>query len=186
MCHPDGSSSLSSPATSPARLPVHGPQPVELAGYAMKVEMSDYAFYEMEAPTTEMLCFDLPFRPPSTERGSSADSVPCPHTDNSNYGFEHMLSLSPDLSDRDHAESQPLGDRWFDGGVIDWGDSADDDFLVEAANLFRIPSSGGFTSDCDTIALREMVAYLEGTVDCQLPGRPAVLLLAAVRQQRCT
>jgi hypothetical protein len=114
----------------------------------MKVEMSDYAFYETEVPTAEMLCFDLPFRPPSAERGSSADSVPHPHTENSNCGSEHILSSSPDLSDRDHADSQPLHDGWFDD-VIDRGGSANGDFFLLAANrLFGMPLSSTSRRHC--------------------------------------
>jgi hypothetical protein len=125
---------------------------------AMKVETPDYAFYdgyETEAqPAAEMLCFDRPFQ---ADRGS-AGSVPRPHTDNSSCGSEHVLSPSPDLPDRDHAESQPLGAGWLDG-IVDWGGG--DGFVVDAANLFGMPSPGGFTSARDAVALGEMVAYLQ-------------------------
>jgi hypothetical protein len=127
---------------------------------AMKVETPDYAFYDsydMEAPAAEMLCFDRPFQPSPADRGS-AGSVPLPHTDNSSCGSEHVLSPSPDLPDRDHAESQPLGAGWLDG-IVDWGGG--DGFVVDAANLFGMPSPGGFTSARDAVALGEMVAYLQ-------------------------
>jgi hypothetical protein len=121
----------------------------------------------METPAAEMLCFDRLFQPPSGERGSSADSVPRPHTDNPSCGSEHVLSPSPDLSDRDYAESQPLSAGWFDS-VVDWGDGADDGFVVDVTNLLGMPSPGGFASARDTTVLGEMSSYLRRHDNCQL------------------
>ncbi|TVU26200.1 hypothetical protein EJB05_28737 [Eragrostis curvula] len=141
------------------------------AAAAMKVEMHDYGYYdyEMDTPAAEMLCFDRPFpSPPEPETEVSADrdsnnSLPrnMHTTDNSSCGSEHVLSPSPDLPDRDHAESQPAvggAGTWF--GVCDWG-GADDGFVVEddAGALFgrrRRPSCTALpaTPPCSTTCSR--------------------------------
>ncbi|XP_062197568.1 NAC domain-containing protein 71-like [Phragmites australis] len=121
---------------------------------AMKVELPDYALYgydEPAPPSAGMLCFDRPFAParePSADRDSN--SVPWLQTDNSSCGSEHVLSPSPDLPDRDHAESQP--------GWIGMG-GADDVFVVDGGSLFDLPSPGLFARD--VAAFGDMLAYLQ-------------------------
>lgn len=85
-------------------------------------------------------------------------------TDNSSCGSEHVLSPSPDLPDRDHAESQPAvggAGTWF--GVCDWG-GADDGFVVEddAGALFG-PASPAvmYGAARDAALLNDMFAYLQ-------------------------
>ncbi|GJN28679.1 hypothetical protein PR202_gb16836 [Eleusine coracana subsp. coracana] len=139
----------------------------------MKVEMPDYGYYDNyemmdddTPPPAEMLCFDRPFAlappppEPSSERGdSSNNSLPLMHTttttDNSSSGSEeHVLSSSPDLPDRDHAESQP-------GGWFDWA-GADDGFVIDAGAFFGPPpASPGLLNARDAAALGEMLAYLQ-------------------------
>jgi hypothetical protein len=131
----------------------------------MKVEMSGYdAYYdsyetEEVPPSAEMLCFDRPFthhQQSSADRGGSVPRL-LHTTDNSSSGSEHVLSPSPDLPDRDHAESQPL----LAAGWFDWAGGADVDG-EGANNLFGgMPSPGGFTSARDAAAIAEMFAYLQ-------------------------
>jgi hypothetical protein len=89
------------------------------------------------------------------------------HTDNSSSGSEHELSPSPDLPDRDHAESQPGGGGagWWPGA--DWsGAAGDDGFLVlddGGAALFGPPSPGLFArvDVAAAAAFGDMFAYLQ-------------------------
>ncbi|XP_062182426.1 NAC domain-containing protein 71-like isoform X2 [Phragmites australis] len=119
---------------------------------AMKVELPDYGFYddyEPAPPSAGMLCFNRPL--PSADRDSN--SMPRLHTDHSSCGSEHVLSPSPDLPDRDHAESQP---GWF--GCADWGD---DGFAVASGGaLFGPPSPAGLFAR-DAAAFGDMFAYLQ-------------------------
>uniref|UniRef100_M8BCC1 NAC domain-containing protein 71 n=1 Tax=Aegilops tauschii TaxID=37682 RepID=M8BCC1_AEGTA len=74
------------------------------AGPAMKVELSDYGFYQQPSPpATEMLCFD---RSGSADRDSNSNhSMPRLHTDSSS-SERALSSPSPDFpSDMDYAES---------------------------------------------------------------------------------
>ncbi|KAL5204438.1 hypothetical protein ABZP36_009309 [Zizania latifolia] len=113
---------------------------------AMKVELSDYGFYEPE-PSSEMLCFD---RSGSAER---PDSMPRLHTDSS--CSEHVLSPSPDFpNDRDYAESQPTG-GW--PGADDWC-AADDGFVIDGS-LFELPSPAALAHDAAVFG--DMFTYLQ-------------------------
>ncbi|KAG8091108.1 hypothetical protein GUJ93_ZPchr0011g27999 [Zizania palustris] len=114
---------------------------------AMKVELSDYGFYEAEL-SSEMLCFD---RSRSAER---PDSMPRLHTDSS--GSEHVLSPSPDFpNDRDYAESQPTG-GW--PGADDWCAAADDGYVIDGS-LFELPSPAAFARDAAVFG--DMFTYLQ-------------------------
>nr|CAB3489362.1 unnamed protein product [Digitaria exilis] len=159
----------------------------------MKVEMSDYGGYyddyDLETPSAGMLCFDRPagaaapvvpaalapapapaVSSPATEPDLDRDSSPMPWmhtTDNSSSGSEHVLSPSPELPDRDHAESQLLGGAgwWPAGGGDDWGGAVDDAFMVadDGVELFGPPSPGLF-SRVDAAAAAvfgDMFAYLQ-------------------------
>uniref|UniRef100_A0A0A8ZU99 NAC domain-containing protein n=1 Tax=Arundo donax TaxID=35708 RepID=A0A0A8ZU99_ARUDO len=131
----------------------------------MKVEMPDYGLYdyELETPSAGMLCFDRPpAAPPARSADRDSNSVPRPHTDYSSCGSEHVLSPSPELPDRDHAESHP-GAGWWPGGGGgggDWGDGADDGFVVDGGALFGPPSPGLFAPR-DAAAFGDMFAYLQ-------------------------
>jgi hypothetical protein len=113
------------------------------AAAPMKVELPeygggyyDYDYDDLETPSAGMLCFDRPSAPAPADRDSN-NSVPWTthqtHTDNSSSGSERVLSPSPDLPDRDHAESQPAAAAaagwWPVGG--DWGSAAEDGFMVD-------------------------------------------------------
>ncbi|KAF0894579.1 hypothetical protein E2562_001879 [Oryza meyeriana var. granulata] len=118
------------------------------AAAAMKVELSDYGFYDQE-PESEMLCFD---RSGSADR----DSMPRMHTDSS--GSEHVLSPSPSPdfpSDHDYAESQPSGGGGWPG--IDW--AADDGFVIDSS-LFELPSPAAFARG-DGAVFGDMFTYLQ-------------------------
>ncbi|GJN07337.1 hypothetical protein PR202_ga25161 [Eleusine coracana subsp. coracana] len=161
----------------PAAAPANNKKPAAASrgGAAfMKVEMPDYGYYDNyemmdddTPPAAEMLCFDRPFfalappPEPSSEERDSSNTSSLPHllhtttTDNSSSGSdEHVLSPSPDLPDRDHAESQPGG--WFDwaGGAAD-----DDGFVIDAGAFFGpTPVSPGLLNVRDAA---EMFAYLQ-------------------------
>ncbi|KAL6658285.1 hypothetical protein ACP70R_003871 [Stipagrostis hirtigluma subsp. patula] len=133
----------------------------------MKVELTDYGFYddyEQVPPSAGMLCFDRPelaLAPaPSTDRDSN--SVQRLHTDNSSCGSEHVLSPSPELPDRDHAESQPTAAGWWASGG-DWGGcgATDDAFVVDGGALFGPPSPGLFQARDAAAAFGDMFAYLQ-------------------------
>ncbi|KAL5204460.1 hypothetical protein ABZP36_009331 [Zizania latifolia] len=114
---------------------------------AMKVELSDYGFYEPE-PSSEMLCFD---RSGSADR--PADSMPRLHTDSS--CSEHVLSPSPDFpSDRDYAESHPTG-GWQ---VADWC-AADDGFVIDSSLFDQPPQAAAFIRDAAVFG--DMFTYLQ-------------------------
>ena len=148
----------------------------------MKVEMADYGGYyddgyDLETPSAGMLCFDRPpavapvpaapapapvLSPAEPDPDRDSTSMPWMHTDNSSSGSEHVLSPSPDLPDRDHAESQPGGGcaGWWPGA--DWA-GGDDGFVVlddGGAALFGPPSPGLFAR-VDAAALGDMLAYLQ-------------------------
>lgn len=139
----------------------------------MKVELPDqyggyYDDYDLETPSAGMLCFDRPSAPaPAPAALSSPDpdrdsnSVPWMHTDNSSCGSEHVLSPSPDLPDRDHAESQPAGAAawWADG---DWACAAavDGGFVVDDGSALFGPPSPGLFARVDAVAFGDMFAYL--------------------------
>ncbi|KAJ1274852.1 hypothetical protein BS78_05G091800 [Paspalum vaginatum] len=144
-----------------------------------------YDDYDLETPSAGMLCFDrpsaaamvpsavpapapAPSMPPLSSLspdldGDSANSMAWVQTttDNSNSnsscGSEHVLSPSPDLPDRDHAESQPgaAACAWWAGA--DWG--CDDGFVVvdDGAALFGPPSPGLFAR-VDAAAFADMFA----------------------------
>nr|QOI08338.1 NAC071_4B.2 [Triticum aestivum]QOI08340.1 NAC071_4B.3 [Triticum aestivum] len=129
------------------------------AGPAMKVELSDYGFYQQPSPpATEMLCFD---RSGSADRDSNSNhSMPRLHTDSSS-SERALSSPSPDFpSDMDYAESQHAaglaegwpGDDW--GGVID-----DDGFVIDGSLIFDPPSPGAFARDA--AAFGDMLTYLQ-------------------------
>ncbi|RCV37418.1 hypothetical protein SEVIR_8G062700v4 [Setaria viridis] len=154
------------------------------AAAPMKVEMADYGGYyddyDLETPSAGMLCFDRPgeaaamvpapapapaaLSPTEPDPDRDSSSVPWTmHTDNSSSGSEHVLSPSPDLPDRDHAESQPGGGAgWWPGG--DWGGAAaDDGFVVMddcGSALFGPPSPALFAR-VDAAAFGDMFAYLQ-------------------------
>jgi len=152
----------------------------------MKVEMADYGGYyddgyDLETPSAGMLCFDRPpavapvpaapapapvLSPAEPDPDRDSTSMPWMHTDNSSSGSEHVLSPSPDLPDRDHAESQPGGG----GGAAWWPGAADwagDDGLVVlddgGAALFGPPSPGLFArvDAAAAVAFGDMFAYLQ-------------------------
>jgi hypothetical protein len=76
-----------------------------------------------------------------------------------------VLSPSPDLPDRDHAESQPgAGAAWWPVGGGDWGSAAvtEDGFMVDVeiddgSSLFGPPSPGLFAR-VDAAAFGDMLA----------------------------
>ncbi|CAN6362495.1 unnamed protein product [Urochloa humidicola] len=175
-------------ATAAAKNPRGG------AGAApMKVEMADYGGYyddyDLETPSAGMLCFDRPgaavatvpapaahaaapaaLSPAEADPDGDSSSMPwAMHTDNSSSGSEHVLSPSPDLPDRDHAESQPAAGGyggaagWWAGG--DWG--GDDGFVVMddagAGALFGPPSPGLFArvDAAAAAAFGDMFAYMQ-------------------------
>ncbi|CAM0151726.1 unnamed protein product [Urochloa decumbens] len=153
----------------------------------MKVEMADYGGYyddyDLETPSAGMLCFDRPgaavpavptpamaaaaaLSPTDPDPDRDSNSMPWTvHTDNSSSGSEHVLSPSPDLPDRDHAESQPAGGYgggWWAGG--DW--AGDDGFVVMddgAGALFGPPSPGLFArvDAAAAAAFGDMFAYMQ-------------------------
>ncbi|CAD6254425.1 unnamed protein product [Miscanthus lutarioriparius] len=148
-----------------------------------------YDYDDLETPSAGMLCFDRPSyaaavptapasvpaiapalsSPPADadldpDRDDSNNSMPWTthhhaHTDNSSCGSEHVLSPSPDLPDRDHAESQ--AGWWAPVGVGgDW--AAEDGFMVDVdvddgSSLFRPPSPGLFAR-VDAAAFGDMLA----------------------------
>uniref|UniRef100_A0A0E0F346 NAC domain-containing protein n=1 Tax=Oryza meridionalis TaxID=40149 RepID=A0A0E0F346_9ORYZ len=124
---------------------------------AMKVELSDYGFYDQE-PESEMLCFD---RSGSADR----DSMPRLRTDSS--GSEHVLSPSPSPDDfpggggdHDYAESQPSGGGW---PGVDWAAVGDDGFVIDSS-LFELPSPAAFSrvgGGGDGAAFGDMFTYLQ-------------------------
>lgn len=125
---------------------------------AMKVELSDYGFYDQE-PESEMLCFD---RSGSADR----DSMARLHTDSS--GSEHVLSPSPSPDDfpgggggdHDYAESQPSGGCGGWPGV-DWAAVGDDGFVIDSS-LFELPSPAAFSrGGGDGAAFGDMFTYLQ-------------------------
>ncbi|XP_040384928.1 NAC domain-containing protein 71 [Oryza brachyantha] len=129
-----------------------GARPLGGGAAAMKVELSDYGFYDQE-PESEMLCFD---RSGSADR----DSMPRLHTDSS--GSEHVLSPSPSPDfpgdgdhDRDYAESQPSGGGW---PGVDWAAGCDDGFVIDSS-LFELPSPAPFSRD--GAAFGDMFTYLQ-------------------------
>jgi len=145
------------PAPAPA---TKNPRPRQYDAPAMKVELSDYGFYQHPSPpATEMLCFD---RSGSADRDSN-HSMPRLHTDSSSSEERALSSPSPDFpnSDMDYAESQHaaglaggwLGDDW--GGVID-----DDGFVIDGSLIFDPPSPGGFFAR-DAAAFGDMLTYLQ-------------------------
>ncbi|KAG0529078.1 hypothetical protein BDA96_05G067400 [Sorghum bicolor] len=85
------------------------------------------------------------------------------HTDNySSCGSEHVLSPSPDLPDRDHAESQSAGLWWPVGVGGDWA-AAEDGFMVDVdvgdgSSLFGPPSPGLPFARVDAAAFGDMLA----------------------------
>ncbi|CAN6374507.1 unnamed protein product [Urochloa humidicola] len=155
----------------------------------MKVEMADYGGYyddyDLETPSAGMLCFDRPSAAtvpapalvpvpvpaalsptePDPDRDDSSSMPWAMHTDNSSSGSEHVLSPSPDLPDRDHAESQLGGAGWWAGG--DW--CGDDGFVVmddgaaAAGALFGPPSPGLFArvDAAAAAAFGDMFAYMQ-------------------------
>ncbi|PUZ43992.1 hypothetical protein GQ55_8G052100 [Panicum hallii var. hallii] len=153
----------------------------------MKVEVADYGGYyddyDLETPSAGMLCFDRPtaaapvpapapapapaLSPTEPDPDRDSSSMPWMHTDNSSSGSEHELSPSPDLPDRDHAESQPGGGGagWWPGA--DWGGAAGDDGFVVlddgGAALFGPPSPGLFArvDVAAAAAFGDMFAYLQ-------------------------
>ncbi|CAD6257868.1 unnamed protein product [Miscanthus lutarioriparius] len=152
-----------------------------------------YDYDDLETPSAGMLCFDRPSAavptapapapaispalssPPADadldpDRDDSNNSMPWTthhhtHTDNSSCGSEHVLSPSPDLPDRDHAESQPgAGAAWWPVGGGDWGSAAvaEDGFMVDVdiddgSSLFGPPSPGLFAR-VDAAAFGDMLA----------------------------
>ncbi|XP_066339439.1 NAC domain-containing protein 71-like [Miscanthus floridulus] len=152
-----------------------------------------YDYDDLETPSAGMLCFDRPsaavptapapapaispaLSPPPADadldpdRDDSNNSMPWTshhhtHTDNSSCGSEHVLSPSPDLPDRDHAESQPgAGAAWWPVGGGDWGSAAvaEDGFMVDVdiddgSSLFGPPSPGLFAR-VDAAAFGDMLA----------------------------
>ncbi|WVZ53814.1 hypothetical protein U9M48_004706 [Paspalum notatum var. saurae] len=161
----------------------------------MKVERPDYGAYyddyELETPSAGMLCFDrpssaaaamvpaavpapaMPALSPDPDRDSANSMAWVQTTDNSNSnsscGSEHVLSPSPDLPDRDHAESQPgAAAAWWAGGADDWGCASaaaaafDDGFVVDVdvdgAAFFGPPSPGLFARVDAAAAFADMFA----------------------------
>jgi hypothetical protein len=165
------------------------------AAAPMKVEMADYGGYyddyDLETPSAGMLCFNRPSAvatvpalaptlapvPALAPAAALSPTEPDPdrdsssmlwtnHTDNSSSGSEHVLSPSPDLPDRDHAESQPGvggGADWWSGGDYWRGAAADDGFEVmdDCGELFGGPPSPGLFARVDAAAFGDMLTYLQ-------------------------
>jgi hypothetical protein len=128
---------------------------------AMKVELSDYGFYQQQSPpATEMLCFD---RSGSADR----DSMPRLHTDSSS---SDRVPSSPGFPgdmdrDRDYAESQHYtggGGCW--AGADDWGGAidVDDGFVIDGSlfdPLLGLSPSQGALFARDAFAFGDMFTY---------------------------
>jgi hypothetical protein len=126
------------------------------AAPTMKIELSDYGFYQHPSPpATEMLCFD---RSRSADRDSDPHSMPRLHTDSSSSD-RALSSPSPDFpSDMDYAESQhPAAGDWPGD---DWGCGIDDEgFVIDESLIFDPPSPGYFASDA--AAFGDMLTFLQ-------------------------
>uniref|UniRef100_A0ACD5X151 Uncharacterized protein n=1 Tax=Avena sativa TaxID=4498 RepID=A0ACD5X151_AVESA len=170
----DSGADEAKPAAAP---PAKNPRP---AGQypvvpAMKIELSDYGFYQHPSPpATEMLCFDRSRS--SADRDSDPRSLPLLHTDCSSSD-PHSLPLlhtdssssdravhspSPDFpSDMDYAESQhPAAAGGWPGD--EWGCGIEDDgFVIDQSLIFDPPSPGDFGFDRDAAAFGDMLAFLQ-------------------------
>uniref|UniRef100_A0ACD6A220 Uncharacterized protein n=1 Tax=Avena sativa TaxID=4498 RepID=A0ACD6A220_AVESA len=167
-----GADEVKPAAAPPAKNPRPGQYPVVPA---MKIELSDYGFYQHPSPpATEMLCFD---RSRSADQDSDPHSLPLLHTDrdssssdpyslpllhtDSSSSDRAVHSPSPDFpSDMDYAESQhPAAGGWPGD---DWGCGIEDDgFVIDQSLIFDPPSPGDFGFGRDAAAIGDMLAYFQ-------------------------